>query len=183
MTPEQLDEKLKDYRVNKARCAYLRHQMESLKRYLAICKGTEISDQISLSQAISGMPHGSGVGDPTGRLAIDIADGKVGIFVKQIQEEMVPIQIELNEKEKSVREVEIVLEALSEREREIVTLKAIDDLPWQEALDQMNDKHGGTYAKRTIQRLYDRAMEKAYKTVAGNTTESLNVPNALKWVI
>lgn len=166
MKPAELDEKLRNYRVVKARYAYLQHQLESLERYMAICRGTMISDQISMSQAITGMPHGSGVGDPTGRLAMDIASGKVSVFVKQIEEETKVAREKLDETKEELRVVEIVLEAMSEREKEIVMMKAVDDMSWSEITQEMNEKHQGSYGKRSLQRLYDRAMEKAYKTVA-----------------
>ena len=70
MSPQRLDEILKNHRSAKARLAYLTSQLKMLERDLAICQGQMISEGVTMSQAITGMPHGSGVGDPVGRLAV-----------------------------------------------------------------------------------------------------------------
>ena len=164
MTPEQLDGMLGKHRPQKARMAYLRSQLEMLERFLQICQGQMINDSVSMSQAITGMPHGTTVGDPVGRLAIDIASGKVSEFVKQIREEIEEVQQELREVEKSVKLIEIVLEAMNERERKLVTMKMIDELSWKEIIARMNAEYGG-YSKSSLQRLLKTGMDKAYNVV------------------
>ena len=165
MSPQRLVEILRDYRVKKARLAYLDGELRTLERWLRDCTGTMIIDQISLSQAITGMPHGSGTGDPTGRLGTDIASGEVSPFVKQIQDD---IRKNLEEAEKirpEVTIVETVLQALNDREREVLLFRIIDDMDWGQTVSQMNGLHNNSYSKRTLQRLLDRAMEKAYEVV------------------
>ncbi len=165
MSPQQLTEVLRNFRTAKARCAYLESQLEDLNRLLRVSQGQMINDQISLSQAITGMPHGTNVGDPTGRLALDIASGKESVFVKQIQEEIIKFQAEMQTISPNVRVVEIVLNGLSERERIPFEMKMIDDCPWLEILARMNREYHNSYSKRSLQRLLDRAVEKAYKIV------------------
>lgn len=165
MKPEKFDELMKKYRVTKARIARLREDLRIGERNLRACSSSMVDDMISLSQAITGMPHGSGTGDPTGRLAIDIATGKVTPFVKQTQEDIAQINLELMILEPQARYVEIALGALSERERELVTMKIIDEFSWVEVIHQMNTKFGGNYTKRTLQRLVEHAMQKAYEVV------------------
>ena len=165
MTPLRLDEILKNHRSRKARTAYLNAELVTLNRWLILCENESISDRISLSQAITGMPHGSGVGDPTGRLAADIASGEVSRFVKQIQDEIRRITDEIAGIEPELKTVEAVLMGLGDREREVVVLKIIDDRDWGDVVEQMNGLHNGAYSKRTLQRLYERAMEKAYEIV------------------
>ena len=110
MKPERLNEIMKKYRSNKARYAYLCSQLDMLHRFLERCESQMVNDQISMSQAITGMPHGSSIGDPTGRLA---------------------------------------------------TMKIIDEMSWAEILDKMNHMYSNSYSKRSLQRMADRAIEKA----------------------
>ena len=165
MNPEKFDELLKNYRVTKARIARLRETKTMLERFMRICSSNMVNDMVSLSQAITGMPHGSGNGDPTGRLATDLASGKASEFVKQIQSELTDVNLELIRIEPQARNVEIALGALGERERELVIMKNIDEYSWAEIIHQMNTKFGVTYTKRTLQRLIERAMDKAYEVV------------------
>ena len=145
--------------------AYLRSQVEMLERFLAICTREMINDEVSMSQAITGMPHGSGVGDPVGRLAIDIAEGKVSVFVKQIQEELATVNFELETITPQARAVDVALGALGDKERDLVTMKIMDELSWAEVIHKINLKHGGNCTKRTLQRVLERAMQKAYEVV------------------
>ena len=161
MSPQNLLEKLKNYRTSWARRAYLQSQLQELEQLLKICQSEMINDQVSMSRAITGMPHGSGTGDPTGRLAMDIASGKVTDFVKQIQDEITHVQEELLKVAPDVHTVELILNALNDRERIVLEMKMIDDRPWAEILTRMNRQYNNSYSKRSLQRLLDRAMEKA----------------------
>lgn len=165
MSPEQLTEILKKHPSTKARCAYLRSQLEMLNRFLRKFQGEMIEDQVSMSQAITGMPHGTTVGDPTSRLALDIASGKVTPFIKEIQEDISRTEGELQRIEPDVRAVEIILEALNDRERAVFELKMFADYSWPDILDEMNKRYNNSYAKRSLQRLFDRAFDKACEIV------------------
>lgn len=165
MSPQRLDEILKNYRITKARYEYLKAELVTLSRWLDICERTTVSDRVSLSQAISGMPHGSGVGDPVGRLATDIASGEVSIFIKQIKEDMRQADDEMLRLAPQISAVEIVLNALGDREREVLVFKVIDNRNWIDTVEQMNEIHNNSYSKRSLQRLLDRALGRAYEIV------------------
>lgn len=166
MEPQTLDELIKKYRTNKSREAYLRHQLESLEHTLEMAKARMVSESVSLSQAITGMPHGSGTGDPTGKLATGFASGEVTVFVRQIQREIDETKTALSRIMPDIETVEIVLDALNEREREVFELRMLDDYSWPETLRKVNAKHGNSYSKRSLLRLLNRAVEKAYSVVA-----------------
>lgn len=165
MSPQELTEILKNYKASKARCAYLQSQIEMLDRFLRKCQGEMIEDQVSMSQAITGMPHGSAIGDPVSRLALDIASGKVTPFVKDIQEDIKLAKAELQRIAPNVQIVEFVLDALSERERAVFELKMFTNYTWPDILSEMNKTYNNIYAKRTLQRLFDRAFDKACEIV------------------
>ena len=165
MSPEQLTEILKNYPAKRARCAYLRSQLEMLHCFLNKCRGEMIEDQVSMSQAITGMPHGTTVGDPVSRLALDIASGKVTSFVKEIQDDIDRVKEELQTIEPDVQTVESILEALNDRERAVFELKMFANYKWPDILVEMNKKYSNSYAKRSLQRLFDRAFDKACEIV------------------
>lgn len=165
MSPQRLNEVLKNYRSRKARYTYLQETVKTIERWLAICKGEMINDMVSLSQALSGMPHGSGVGDPTGRLGLDIASGEVSPFVKQAEKELKEIEGEIQSIGYEIKVCETIFEALGDREREVMILKIVDDRDWKYTLAQMNDMHNNSYSKRSLQRLLERALDKAYEIV------------------
>lgn len=166
MEPEKLDRLLNVYKVNQARYTWLCQQLEKLEADLKVCRSQMISEQISLSQALTGMPHGSGTTDPTAKVAVAVTSGKVTPFVKELEAEIKPVREEMLVIQKDINTVDLALSPLAEREREVVTYKMIDNLDWGEVLEMMNEKYNGTYAKRTLQRLYDRGIEKAYAVIA-----------------
>ena len=165
MSPQRLDEILRDHRSTKARFAYLTHQLEFLQRSLAICERHMVSDQVSLSQAITGMPHGSSVGDPVGRLAIDIASGEVSDFVKEIREDIAIAEAERMKLGPELRVVETVMGALGERQWAVLEMKKVECLSWVEIISGMNRKFGTNYSKRSLQRLLDTAFSTACSVV------------------
>jgi hypothetical protein len=165
MSPQRLTEIMKNYRTSRARCAWLQEQLKMLDRFLKICEGEMVEDMMSMSQALTGMPHGTTVGDPTGRLALDIESGKISPFVKEIREEIEHTNSELLRVSADVRAVDIVLEAMTDRERNLLEMKMIDELSWTEIISRMNQKYGGKHKQRTLQRMTEKIMEKAVAIV------------------
>ena len=166
MTRESVDEALKQYREKKARYDFLCLQIDVLQESLQKNEKCMVNDRVSMSQAITGMPHGTSVGDPVGNLALDLAMGKVTVFVDQIRLELQQVQTEMNGLKPAIACVDIWMNALNDREREVVSLKAINQYSWADAVQALNEKCGGVYSKHTFQRLYDRAMEKIYTVAA-----------------
>lgn len=162
MTRDQVDETMKIYRATEARCAYLRYQLDALQEELDKNRRSEVGDQVSLSQAITGMPHGSGVGDPVGNLAMRIAMGRSSVFVKQIEEEMTLLRTELDRKKYIIIYVDSWLHALNELERTLVTYKMIDGRSWGDTVELINKTNGYQRSKHTVQKVVDNAMEKVY---------------------
>ena len=163
MTRDQVDETLKIYRATEARVAYLRSQLEILKEYLRENENSVVNDGVSLSQAITGMPHGSGVGDPVGNLALRIAMGKTSVFVMQVREEIEVVMRELRLKQYILDFADAWLKALNDREVKVVTLKMIDGMSWSEILTALNSGGGPRWSKHTIQRILDNGMGKIYE--------------------
>ena len=165
MSPERLTEIMRKYRTNKQRYAYLKGQLDMLERFRAKCRGEMINDMVSMSQAITGMPRGTTVGDPTGRLAIDIESGKVSMFVREIENDMAHVTLEMEKSAPDISNVEIVLGEMNDREKLLIEMKMIDKYSWPEILSAMNMRYNNSYSKRSLQRLLARAVEKAYEIV------------------
>ena len=166
MTRERVDEMLRSYRETLARCGYLRSQKEVLEEALRKNESSMVGDRVTLSQAITGMPHGSSVGDPVGNLALDLVMGKVTVFVQQVRDELAEVYKELSLKQYIIACVDSWLKSLNDRERIVVELKMIDQYSWGDVVSQMKQKCGNSFSKHTAQRIYDRAMEKIYNAAA-----------------
>ena len=165
MRQDQIEEMLREYRPKKARYAYLRTQIDMLERFLSKCEDSMVDDCVSMSQAITGMPHGTTVGDPTGRLAIDIVSGRVSSFVRQIREELEEVNKEAARLMEDLRVADILMSSMTDREREVVEMKIMAGMQWSEVLAEMNRKYSNSYSKRSLQRMYGRALEKAEDVV------------------
>ena len=167
MTRERVDEMMKNYRTVEARCEYLRAQVSILEASLEENRKQMINDKVSMSQAITGMPHGTTVGDPVGNLALDIAMGNVTVFMQQIEDELAAVKKELNSKQYVLVYVNSWLKGLNDREKMVVVLKNMDGQPWGQIVDAMKKQYGeDACSKHSAQRLYDRAMEKIYEVAA-----------------
>lgn len=163
MTQDRVNELLESYRTIQARCSYLQLQVDILTEGLRRNEQSMVSDRVSLSQAISGMPHGTSVGDPVGNLALDLVMGKVTVFVEQIRKELADVYSELYQKKRILACVDVWMGGLSDRERLAVEMKAIDKKPWAEVVLGFREKGIGECSKHTVQRLYDRGMGKIYE--------------------
>ena len=164
MTRDRVDELMKIYQETSARCEYLRSQAKILEDALKKNENCMVSDRVSMSQAITGMPHGTTVGDPVGNLALDLAMGKVTVFVTQIREELAQVYQELNAKQNIITYVDSWLKSLNDREKMVVQQKAIFQSSWGDVVTRMKETYGDACSKHTAQRIYDRAMEKIYNT-------------------
>lgn len=161
MRLERLNEVLKKYRSNQARVMLLRHKLNMLNRFLALARDQMVNDSVCLSQALTGMPGGSGTGDPTARLAVSLASGEVTQFVKELMEEISQTEAQLVDAESDVKQAERLMVNMTELEKKLMELRLMAELEWIPILGIINKEHHNAYSKRTLQRIYDRAMEKA----------------------
>ena len=163
MTHSRVDELLLSYHSMEDRCRELRVEIAFLEESLRVNERSMVSDQVSMSQAITGMPHGSSAGDPVGRLALNIAMGKVSVFVRQIQEELQDAYAEQNHLKELISQVDSWLDALSEPERTLVRMKAVNQESWRDIVRYFRKQFDGSYSKHSMQRIYIRAMDIIYE--------------------
>ena len=162
MNQEMVDTMLSEHRVTEAKLKCLTATLDVLDNLLEIAKSEMVDDEVSLSQQLTGMPHGSGTTDPTGRLAIEIASGHVSWRVDQIEDEIRNVKIEISKIEWKVIMVNAWLGCLNERERFLIEKKYLDEMTWKEIEESYNKEYGVIMTKRGLKNIIDRGIEKIY---------------------
>lgn len=163
MTPELVDKHLENYREYSARCTFLEEEIKELQELKRKLENTAISDAVHITSVMTGMPHGTEITDPTGRIAIQFADGFKPEHIKQIDEEIRKLEAERRAKISTVIFVNAWLKVLTEREMYIVENKVIGGMVWRDLIAGYNAKFGVMYSKSGMKNLKDAAMEKIYK--------------------
>lgn len=165
MTGEQITNILKSYRQDKARQAYLCARIARLNIEIRRATAALAGDVSSLqAQQITGMPHGTTVGNPTERLGIMLADGYETDEIRIMRGERELISAEYDEVTVRVSTADALLSALSERERWVVERHVIDAESWAAIAEMYRAKYGYEVSVATLRRLNKtgyRAMSKA----------------------
>lgn len=162
MTIEKVDEFLKNYREYSARCDFLENEIAELERIAQELRRTFIEDNISVSQVMNGMPHGTGISDPTGRLALLSASGYLPDYIKEIDDEVEKKKSELRYKTPTVIFVESWLKVLTPRERFVVENKTLNGMFWRELVIAFKNEFGEEYSKNGLKNIRDSAIQKIY---------------------
>lgn len=95
-------------------------------------------------------------GDPTQRRAFtDIPED-----VRQLYEDIRAMTIERHRTAAWIELAEQALAFLNERERMIVTLRAVEHMSWTDVVDEVYENTGKPISDKTCRRTYERACEK-----------------------
>lgn len=160
MDKERVISMLTAYTRNKARCETLKIENRELSALLQEMRQTQVEDMILVGKGISGMPSGGSVGDPTGKLALLLADGGESEPVRQLMQEMERNQRELSRLKASVDYVEVWMSALSPKEREVTAGKYFDGETWAEIAGRLEKSFGVAYTRNTIRTIAGSALQK-----------------------
>ena len=160
MNAELVDTMLRGYKGNKARSEHLRLEIERVEQNLLIESNNAIANDAIHAQQYSDMPHGSEVGRPVEDLVMKYAGGYVPPLVMGLQNELIAMRREYDLCIGCVRYVDAWMQALNEREREVVTLQLIEGLYWSDVLYQLSKKYGLVFSKGGVRNIRNRAMEK-----------------------
>lgn len=164
MLPEQVDECFRNYKEYSARCEFLFHEIEDMKKTVDKMKQQAIDDAVSIaSPALTGMPHGHSISKPTENVAVKFADGYVPQHIADAEEEIRQKHEEYRAKYSTVLFVEAWMKALNARENLIVRGKLIDGLFWRELVTMYRNAFGEEYTKHGLKRILDAALEKIYR--------------------
>ena len=152
--------RLISYRVDSARCEYLRKDIPRLQGLLQSLRDNIVDDEVHITQSLSGMPFGGAISDPTGKLGARLADGYEPIELSEIELEIGTKIEELRHKEVCVWCIETGLSSLTPKERYLVECKYIQNDFWRNIIENFNSKFGEVYvSKEPLKRMIERALE------------------------
>lgn len=164
MRREKVDEMLKAYRFEVGRCGHLKTEIGQLEKAISCATATMDEDIITIqAQQLTGMPHGTTVGNPTERLGIMLASGWIPNDITEMQDELKKARQEYDQRHANVLFVTAWLNGLPERERWIVEHQVVDGEYWKEVAAKYKTAFLEDYSKDSLKRLKQRAMEKIYK--------------------
>lgn len=164
MTKEKVDETLKAYRMDVGRCGHLQTEISRLEKDIKRASAMMDEDIASIkSQQLTGMPHGSTVGNPTERLGMMLASGWISDEIREMQNELKQMQQEYEHRYFTVMFVTAWLNGLPEHERWIVEHQVIDGDYWKKVIAEFNVSFREYRSKDCLKRLKQRAMDKIYR--------------------
>ncbi len=154
---------LTEYRDNVGKCAHLEVTITRLETLLAQQRAL-LEDTASLhAQQISGMPHGSGTGDPVGRLACSLASGDTPSYIAELESDICRLKTERELYGSRVRYVEAWLKILPEQERYVLEEHTVNGVSWRMLGFEFERRFKTSGAKSTLKRVHARALERIYR--------------------
>jgi len=163
MTAEVVNEALSLHLERVSRCEHIDTEIKILREMLEVAEREMVNDEVSLSQALSGMPHGTAISDPTGRLGLRLACGFESWRVQQIKDELAKMEEEYRTLSHWIAFVRAWLKCLTDKEKMLIELKYIQKLSWDEIIIAYQKEYGQRYGKSGMKIQVHRAIEKVYK--------------------
>ena len=162
MKIEVVNEALSLYLERLSRSEHLKNEIALLRETLENARSEMIDNEVSLSQEMTGMPHGTSISDPTGKLGLMFACGFESWDVKQIRMELEEKENEMKELERWVAFVRAWLMGLTDKERLLIELKYIQKLSWDEIINSYQKEYGQRYGRSGMKVMVQKAIEKVY---------------------
>lgn len=164
MSPSKVDSMLKEYRLFVGRCGHLAMEIARLEQQIQYERSQIAEDLASISHApMTGMPHGSGVTNPTEKSGLMLASGYTPPHIVEMEQELSKLRQEYNEKYPTVLFVGAWLKGLTDKERWIVEQQVIDAIFWKEVVSRFRTAFGEDCSKDSLKRLKQRALDKIYR--------------------
>lgn len=163
MQLERVNEMLSNYREHAARCAALKVEIADLEQLLEDLYKTVVEDTVTTTSVVTGMPRGTLMSDPTGRLASMLASGGTPSHIRQLEDEIRDLKIEASEKGATIRYVDSWMLALNEKQKFVLRRKIIDNLQWREIIYGYRREYGIEYSRNGIKKIYKGALERLYR--------------------
>lgn len=164
MQPEEVDVLLAGYLEDKGRYLHLTKTVLGLTHRFERIRDYAINVMASPGgQNLSGMPHASGVGKPTERIAVDFADEEYPDYVRPYKEALDRAVVQQAAMKNRIEYVEAWLCGLTTREAWIIRHNVIDNLPWRETVRLYQQEFGVYYSKDSLKRIKEHALEKIYR--------------------
>lgn len=154
------------YRNNVSRYKVISVTLNRLNSDLHKALSEMVEEMASIqAQQITGMPHGSGISNPTERVALELAEGRETEEVKSLRLKIEQLNNERTELEYNIQYVEAWLAGLTERERLIIEASCIDGESWYNVMRRYQQVYGIEISKSTIRRMKATALGKIYSII------------------
>lgn len=164
MLKEAVDKLLAGHRENVGRCKHVEAEIIRLKAMLKDAEANYALDMIHAhNYELSGMPHGTQVGNPTERIAMKLAGGWEPEYMDEYRRQLEAYEAEWKQRNLNKLFVEGWLSGLPERERWLVETQVIDGVFWRDVLIRYKQKFGTDASKDTLQRVKAKALERIYE--------------------
>ena len=178
MEPEQVDMLLASYKINKGRSGHLSMAIREKEAQYQRMKAVAAADLLNASHsalteytipgtdltALAALPKGNTTGDPTGNMAIKLADGYETDEMRALRKEIINLRADHERVSACVIYVDAWLDGLLEREAWVVRQQIIEARIWNDVVsDYMSIYRDSAASKTTLKRIKANAMEKIYK--------------------
>lgn len=163
MRQEEVDAKLKSYRVCVARLAHIDAEIRVKNRQIERLQENAVDDMVHTTATLSDMPRGSRINNPTAAVALKVASGYESDEIKALRLEVKALEEEREESELTVLYVRGWLEVLTERERFIVEKHTCGGQYWRDTILAYKERFGEEYSLVGLKRAQARALQKIYK--------------------
>ncbi len=167
MKPEKAEDMLRRYKECVGRCGYLRKAIEETRTDIEMWKHNMAAELAGCSGGgMDGMPHGSGVGKPTERMAMMLAAGYEPEDLKDAEKRLGEMINELREKEIVVVFVDAWISGLTEREKWLIQQLYFEQQTYAYVISALRTSHGISTSKDGVRRMKKAALEKIFAMAA-----------------
>lgn len=166
MTREQVESRLKNYRIGKARIAHLEAMIEQYK--LRVPRELEEAHNEEAVRAVryTGMPHGTDIQSPVEDEAEKRLNGEPPQIVKILLRDIHGMERERDELALSIRCVDAWMSGLRERERFVVEMHLMEGECWKDVQRAFGERYGYELTREGLKRMKERALERIYAVAA-----------------
>ena len=164
MRAETVDRMLTDYRRCAARRDFLRVEITRAEEEMKRAEERLVEENVLPGRGLD-VPPGTGVGDPTARMAVRCLSGYRPAYMQEMAGDIRRLKDEMGECDWVCRAVNAWRGALSDRERLVIDRHVIGGESYNEVLEAFAKEYPGTAvtSRDGLRRIKNRAMEKVYE--------------------
>ena len=155
---------LTDYRRCAARRDFLRVEITRAEEEMKRAEERLVEENVLPGRGLD-VPPGTGVGDPTARMAVRFLSGYRPAYMQEMAGDIRRLKDEMGECDWVCRAVNAWRGALSDRERLVIDRHVIGGESYNEVLEAFAKEYPGTAvtSRDGLRRIKNRAMEKVYE--------------------
>ena len=164
MRADTVDRMLTDYRRCAARRDFLQVEITRAEEEMKRAEERLVEENVLPGRGLD-VPPGTGVGDPTARMAVRFLSGYRPAYMQEMAGDIRRLKDEMGECDWVCRAVNAWRGALSDRERLVIDRHVIGGESYNEVLEAFAKEYPGTAvtSRDGLRRIKNRAMEKVYE--------------------